>query len=221
MAAAAGSAQAADPSYSQRATATDWSGFYLGVHAGYVDGQTDWDLGPGVPLVVEPSGFAGGALVGYNHQIDNFVFGLEADITLGDISEGPKNFGVVGVQSADVNYIATVRGRLGYAFDTWMPFVTGGAGFADLEIFDSIGGGPTRDSQLLTGFVVGAGVEADLSRLFGLQIGGGSLTGRVEYMYGQYGSELFQIGATPEGADLETNTVRAALVWRFSGLSAM
>ena len=54
----------------------DWSGVYIGVHAGYGGGMTDWnDQG----FDFAPRGFLGGGQVGINKQIASLVFGLELD----------------------------------------------------------------------------------------------------------------------------------------------
>jgi outer membrane immunogenic protein len=55
-----------------------WSGFYVGLNAGYAFGEE-------VGIIDEAAtedmdGFIGGVQVGYNHQFDRFVLGVEADI---------------------------------------------------------------------------------------------------------------------------------------------
>jgi outer membrane immunogenic protein len=212
-----GSGGAAAADYTSGPIASSgWSGLFIGLHAGYTWGTPSWDVGPG-SAVIEPDtdGFSGGALAGYNFQINQIVLGVEADITGGGLKDGPRFFPALGgTQSAEINYIATLRARLGYDMGNWMPFVTAGLGVADLELFDSFGGGPNSDSQTLTGFVVGGGAEFKLDSLFSTGTNG-NLIGRVEYMYGDYGSKNFQIGGTPEPSDLKTHTLRAALIWRF------
>ncbi len=216
FASAASGAVAADPSYYPAPAPTiDWAGLYIGAHGGYTSARTDWNVGPGFPISIAPDGLLGGGLLGYNLQFNSFVFGLEGDFSVGDIDEGPGNFNIGGLQSANVNWLATIRGRLGYAFNDWMIYATGGFDFADLELYDSLQA-PARDRQTLTGYVLGAGAEAKLDRLLNIDTHD-ALSARLEYMYGNYGSENFQIGGTREPADLENHTIRAAVIWRFNG----
>src|SRR5262249_35019641 len=84
----AGAAQAADlkaPVYkaAQAPVYYNWSGFYIGLNAGYSWGNSDADyvLG-GVPVTsfgLKPAGFIGGGQIGYRWQSRAFVFGLAAD----------------------------------------------------------------------------------------------------------------------------------------------
>src|SRR5215475_3072953 len=62
-----------------------WTGVYAGVHAG-----GGWaDLGVGNT----GSGFIGGGQVGYNYQINQWVFGLEGDIAGSGIKNNLLNIG--------------------------------------------------------------------------------------------------------------------------------
>src|ERR1700752_1423905 len=56
--------------------AFDWSGVYLGVHAGYGGGMKDWSR-EGMHFPAQ--GFLGGAQIGINKQLASFVFGLEME----------------------------------------------------------------------------------------------------------------------------------------------
>ncbi len=107
----------------------DWTGFYLGGHVGYGGGS----LGPGTnPLpeqgVLFPhgiTGLIGGYQAGYNKQLPNHVvLGVEADASftspLDDPRLAPAPF------NATIDYVGTVRGRIGYAFGRLLPYMTGG-----------------------------------------------------------------------------------------------
>jgi outer membrane immunogenic protein len=67
-----------------------WTGFYVGIHAGYSWGRWDGDLtfdpGTGPIAVFDPShrtidahGWLAGGQIGFNYQLNSLVFGLEAD----------------------------------------------------------------------------------------------------------------------------------------------
>ncbi|MDB5596090.1 MAG: porin family protein [Hyphomicrobiales bacterium] len=90
------------------------------------------------------AGFTGGAQAGYNMQFGSFVAGVETDINYIDRNKG--NNGVIAGtyygaapyanntyytvnRGNGSNYFGTVRGRLGYAFDRALIYVTGGLAY--------------------------------------------------------------------------------------------
>jgi outer membrane immunogenic protein len=75
----------------------------------------------------DTNGFMGGGQIGYNFQFSQFVVGIEGDISFTDW-DGTDTFG-------------TVRGRLGYAWERVMPYVTAGLAIADAETGWTAGGG--------------------------------------------------------------------------------
>ena len=99
------------------------------------------------------------------------------------------------------DWLGTARGRLGYAVDRFMPYVTGGAAFGDIKT--SIAGvGDTRTTK--AGWTVGGGIEAAIA---------GPWTAKVEYLYvdlGRGGSIVCGVDAS-----FNTNIVRAGLNYRF------
>ncbi len=110
----------------------NWTGFYAGINAGYGWGTSDWSLGPLATAVSNsPKGFLVGGTLGYNYQTGSFVWGLEGDIAWSDVN-GSVNCGL-GLTCETANrWFGTARGRLGYAFDRFMPYVTGGAAFGEV-----------------------------------------------------------------------------------------
>jgi outer membrane immunogenic protein len=157
LASIAGAACAADlpaaPAYSKApavvAPVTNWTGFYVGAMGGYAAEATS------DPLAMK-GGFAG-ATVGYNWQFGTFVAGLEADGAWADVSQSSTLLGVTMTAKADA--LATVRGRVGVAFDQVLLYGTGGLALADAQISGSSGGLTASDSKTLTGWTAGAGVE--------------------------------------------------------------
>ncbi|MDB5651103.1 MAG: OmpA-like transrane domain protein, partial [Hyphomicrobiales bacterium] len=82
--------------------------------------------------------FTGGAQAGYNMQFGAFVAGVEADINYIDRNKGSNgiipNTVAAGTyytvnRGNSSNYFGTVRGRLGYAFDRALIYVTGGLAY--------------------------------------------------------------------------------------------
>jgi outer membrane immunogenic protein len=161
-------------------TAHDWSGVYIGGHLGYgevrLDGAYGLDDGADFltegsgPFDLEADGITGGIQIGYNWQSGNFVYGAEADITAVDWSDSLSNE-PVGEETLflDVNYLATVRARVGYAMDRTLIFGTIGAAFIDAEysVQDHPGDTSPDESGSLDfddiGLVVGGGAEYALN----------------------------------------------------------
>lgn len=112
----------------------DWSGVYVGVHAGYGGGMKDWnDLG----FDFATRGFLGGGQVGINKQIASLVFGLELDGSWANLDKtqtlsvgGP----IIGFQqtasaTSKIDSFLTLAGRAGLAADRWFVYAKGGLAF--------------------------------------------------------------------------------------------
>jgi outer membrane immunogenic protein len=246
----------------------DWTGFYvggtLGGAWGTFDPSTSTVFSPtgyfnatSVPVVnaagsqsIKPSGFTGGLEAGYNWQVSNIVVGIEGDFQsfrLRGSSSGsgvfpccaPSSFTIAS--SASTNWLATARGRIGFAADKWLFFATGGAAFTDLNgtsaytdncfAVPACGGGPggplTTEAVSLSstkvGYAAGAGVEAGLW---------GNWTLKAEYLYVDFGTitGTGRITAPPvvlvagsnnnpftHSFDLKANIARVGLNYRFGG----
>jgi outer membrane immunogenic protein len=120
-----------------------WTGFYVGVNAGYGWSNDDFDAFDAADID-DDGGFVGGAQVGYNYQIGSFVVGLEGDIQYADFgAEGAFDFDRDGdddrFESSD--WFGTVRARAGVAFDRALIYATGGFAFADDATGWTVGGG--------------------------------------------------------------------------------
>jgi high affinity Mn2+ porin len=176
--------------------AFSWAGAYIGgnigagipsstqdrLQAGSGFGSTEFDL---FPPSGERAGITLGAQAGYNWQLGPWVYGVEMDFSFLDgrgaqsgTFPAPPAYWPLGVFSYNVdydqsaNYFASFRGRLGYALDRSLFYITAGVaaggarGPATLAL---IGGGP--DSPFTTGpsqssrmkYAVGAGYEYALA----------------------------------------------------------
>ena len=82
------------------------------------------------------------------------------------------------------NWLGTVRGRVGYAWDRVMPYVTGGLAVGDIEA-NQLGFAGVHDTNV--GWTVGGGVEAALA---------GNWTAKLEYLHVDLGTST----AAPERA---------------------
>lgn len=178
--------------------AYDWSGFYLGVTGGGGWGGSSWDSTGGFDI----SGWTVGATAGYNYQVGQAVFGLEGDINWSNISGT-----TLGCCETKNTWLGTVRGRVGYAFDRLMPYVTGGVAFGDVEA--NVPGFPGA-SDTRVGWTLGGGVEYAITN---------NLSAKAEYLYVDLGSFNCGLscggGLTTDNVDFHTHLVRGGLNWKF------
>ena len=153
----------------------DWSGVYVGGHGGYTatalgqrdvlqstladhfrrrDIESEFTVSQMIALPgTNVSGGSFGAFAGFNVQIDDTVFGIEADYTrfnksrssfaeIGRImttSTGIQEVvDLTGRSSTTIEDYGTVRGRVGYALGNFLPFVTGGLAVGRVSINDSV-----------------------------------------------------------------------------------
>lgn len=165
-----------------------WTGFYLGANAGYVWG--DVDVGgvtvDGDPAAYggsnfKPDGFLFGGQIGYNYQFqNNVVLGIEADFQGDDVND-TNNLN----DRAKLSSFGTVRGRLGYAFDHFLPYATAGVAVGKVKgtlVYDD-GATQLTDSQTHWGWVVGGGLECAWTS---------NWTTKLEYLYYDLGDETYQ-----------------------------
>lgn len=119
------------------ATIYNWTGFYAGGHVGYGDGS----FGPGTNAILDqavffpstPTGLIGGFQAGYNAQLANkFVVGVEADLTF--ISPIDRPATAPARFNTTLDYVGTVRSRIGYAHGTLLPYVTGGLAWGQTHV---------------------------------------------------------------------------------------
>jgi high affinity Mn2+ porin len=179
--AGAGTAHAADMPLKAPALRSvyDWTGFYVGGHFGYGGGS----LGPGTnPLpeqgVLFPhsvTGLIGGYQVGYSRELANrIVLGVEADSTFTSPLDQPAFARTPPTPfNSTIDYVGTARGRIGYAFDRIMPYVTGGFAWGHAHVDINDGSGATV-GRTQFGWTAGAGVEFAVS---------GNWSAKLEYEY--------------------------------------
>ena len=146
-----------------------WNGFYVGLHGGYawqdVDGIFNSAGAPTVLSAIDLNGAIVGGQLGYNYQSGQFLLGIEGDASTlangGDHVTGP---GVPGAATlgADMNYLASIRGRLGWAINNWLLYGTVGLGLLALRVHREHAGRAVSTAKLRLedeGIVYGGGVE--------------------------------------------------------------
>lgn len=179
-----------------------WTGFYAGINGGYGFGRSSWD---GVSTDTDVNGGLVGLTVGYNWQTGPWVFGLEGDIDWTHLRGSFTNAACPAGCETRNNWLGTARGRIGYAFDRVMPYVTGGAAFGDVEARPNLFGGV---SDTNVGWTAGGGIEAAVFS---------NLTAKLEYLYVDLGSLGCTIGTCglATNVDFRTSIVRGGLNWKF------
>jgi outer membrane immunogenic protein len=177
-----------------------WSGFYLGVNGGGAWGRSSWTTTSGFDT---SGGFVGGT-IGYNYQVEQAVFGIEGDIDWADINGSVSVAGCPGCKTKD-NWLSTVRGRLGYAADRFMPYVTGGLAVGDIQAsLPGFAGGSATN----VGWTAGGGIEFAIA---------GHWTAKAEYLYVDLGHFSCGIacGATTQNVSFDANLFRGGINYRF------
>lgn len=131
------------------------------------------------------NGLIGGVQGGYNWQVNSLVFGIEGDVSFADWNDSSATFDsedvlglgftgldpdeyAFGTASSEIDFLASVRGRLGMAFDNVLIYGTGGVAWADADakarvvVYDSSTDIETewtgKESFDDIGFVVGGGI---------------------------------------------------------------
>ena len=171
-----------------RSTIYDWTGFYFGGHFGYGGGG----LGPGTNPLPEQgvflphsvTGLVGGFQTGYNRELANHVvLGVEADATFTSPLDGPAL--TPAPFNTTLDYVGTVRGRAGYAFGRWMPYVTGGVAWGHTHADINDGSGAII-GHYQPGWTAGLGLEFAVS---------GNWSARLEYDHVDLSGQSYALSA--------------------------
>jgi outer membrane immunogenic protein len=209
LAALSGAASAADMAvkapYAPPPPLWSWTGFYVGINGGYSTGADDYTQSlviPPAPAVtfssfgsntINPKGGLFGGQIGFNYQTGPVVWGVEGDWQWANqhntacgmfclVNNVPGVVTAVLGTSVDqkLKSFATVRGRIGWANDGWLAYITAGGAWAKIDETDTIVVAPPLAAQgasfsnSVSGGVYGAGIEV---RLFG------GWTGKLEYLH--------------------------------------
>jgi high affinity Mn2+ porin len=220
--------------------AYDWSGFYLGGHAGYRWASADffgpaYGFDPGIGTVSFPArsetyrlnGGIIGVQAGYNVMITPTILaGLEGDWTWGSSRDGTAG-GFIVVNASDsfsfvsqvrLTWQATIRGRLGIVNGPWLFYGTGGAAFTRVNWTDN-------STFLINGTPSAFSLSDAGNTLTGVAMGGGAeymwmlnWIARIEYLYENFGNASVPFGLGPQVGTLDLRDVsklRIAISYKF------
>lgn len=228
------------------ATVFTWTGFYGGINLGYRigDGDDVNTVGQAAPNIaniaggarpgfvrLNRDGFVGGGQVGYNYQFGQFVAGVETDIAYTDFRDSntvitPQlvtGAPLANTFSSRLNYLGTVRGRIGVTYDRALFYATGGFAYGESEHrVDMLGAAGNLQfsgnrTEVKTGYAVGAGLEYAVTNNF---------TVRGEYLYYDLGKDTVNVAVLPGSGGAGTgynsrfddkgNIVRVGLNYKFN-----
>jgi outer membrane immunogenic protein len=185
--------------------AYNWTGLYVGINGGVGFGNSTWSNIGGSTGFNLSGGVVGGT-IGYNYQMGQAVFGLEGDLDWSNI-RGSTSAGICAGGTCETrnNWLGTARGRIGYAFDRFMPFITGGAAFGDIKA-TPVGLGSQTTTK--AGWALGGGGEFAIA---------GPWTAKIDYLYVDLGKGNCGVAVCGAETDVNfrTNLVRGGINYRF------
>lgn len=209
----ASSAAAADLE-TVEATPDLWSGWHIGLNAGYGDSSnsvegssgdffpaTEISQFPSPELDTKPSGFFGGAQLGADWALGSVLVGLEGDFQLSDIDGSETQCTVLGgcadpdryTADQSLDWFSTARVRLGLPIDRFLVYATGGIAIGEVDLSanlinnDETDAWPASSSKIEFGWTAGAGA----SWLFSDKASIG-----LEYLYVDLGDRTLSVEGT-------------------------
>lgn len=197
------------PVYSPAPPVFTWTGFYLGLNAGYgFSGKNRASYtgdaaylaqGPNAPqsYSLKRSGFLGGAQIGYNIQSGSLVYGVEADANFAGGSNKTATViatNATGAAKHQLGAFGTLRARAGFLLtDRWLAYGTGGLMVGQTKFSNTLTGTAGAllggiwtgsNDKTKAGYVVGAGTEYALTN---------NITAKLEYMYYDLGKSSVRV----------------------------
>jgi outer membrane immunogenic protein len=204
------------------APAFSWTGFYFGGELGWVRANPKYTPGAaisGAPAVAsslpvsDKNGAIYGFLAGYSYQVDQFVFGVEGDLTgwtVGEVRSAPVFGEFITAKS---KWGGSIRGRFGYAVDHALLYINGGVAFASNKTYVPTTGYSIGDSGTLWGWTLGGGLDYAFTNHW---------FAGLEYRYTQYESKTITFPASFQNLgivgfkqELNTNQVTVRLGYKF------
>ncbi len=137
-------------------------------------------------------------------QAGNIVFGLETDLDWSGIKGSTTTNCAVSCETKNT-WLGTARGRIGYAFDRFLPYIGGGMAYGGLRVSD----GGASASATKIGWALGGGMEYAFM---------GGWSAKLEYIYVDLGKARCDAacsGANPFDVKFNANIMRAGINYKF------
>jgi high affinity Mn2+ porin len=175
------------------------SGFYAGAHVGYMFGNATATLADPIGMMTSGGttvfgGVFGGVQTGYEHIFpSHLMLGVELDASFPDYMDLAPILSYRFTPSVSANeqleFLSTLRGRIGYAMGSWTPYVTGGLALGSFrEELNNTGVGldAVQPGNLHLGYAIGAGVDKAIDKRW---------SARFEYLYTSLGLTGYQFNS--------------------------
>jgi outer membrane immunogenic protein len=165
-----------------------WTGCYIGGHIGGLWAHKEWVNHDPFSVTFgrsdgshDPSGVLGGLQVGCDYQFaGGFVVGVGGDYAWTGAENSNASILFPGATNdSKVNSLASVTGRLGYAWDRFLGYVKGGGAWENDDHFFTDGINTGTASLTRSGWTVGIGGEYAFTNF---------VSGFVEYDYYDFGN---------------------------------
>jgi high affinity Mn2+ porin len=189
----------------------DWTGLYIGAHAGFSRGSSS-------AVLIDPAaaatgnvfdGMIGGVQAGYNYQLrSGMLLGVEADISLPNYLTSNSVVSSLATMRSAVteqwDYVGTARGRVGYVAGPWLAYATGGLAWAGERFLNTPAiGNNEKTLNARLGWAAGAGVEYAFAPHWSV---------KLEYLYSQFGkADIGVPSGTHYASTLDFQSLRVGL----------
>jgi outer membrane immunogenic protein len=161
-----------------------WEGFYVGGQYGKAKSRTDWTYNNpnyfntqgttvlGSDFNVNSTGNIGGLYMGYNYLFSLFLIGVEGSLqkaSLNNTTASPY-FPATDSETTNINRFGVVKGRLGYAYESWLLSLGGGwaTGKAYLSVQNAGNNVVASSSQWVNGWTTGTAIEYKITEGFSI-----------------------------------------------------
>jgi high affinity Mn2+ porin len=195
--------------------AFDWTGLYIGAHAGFGGGRSAATLFDPAPTMGHHDfgGLIGGVQAGYNVQLSSgLLFGIETDVSFPSYLESNSIVSSLATARSEVTHrwdsIGTARGRIGYATGPWLAYTTGGLALIGERYLNNLPSGDREKAlDMRPGWVAGAGLEYAFAPHW---------SARFEYLYYQFDRTSVEFpSAAQYAARTDFQSIRVGLNRKF------
>ncbi|MFK4504065.1 high affinity Mn2+ porin [Bradyrhizobium japonicum] len=190
----------------------DWTGLYIGAHAGYSRGSSSFALNDGTAINGNGvfSGMIGGVQAGYNYRLNSsWLVGVEGDFSFPNYITSNSIVSFLATPANTViqqwDYTASLRGRVGYTSGPWLVYATGGFAWMGERYFDTPAAGDVpKILNTRPGWIAGAGIEYGFAPHW---------SARLEYLYSRFdgANVAFSTGAQYTSSSLDFQSIRLGL----------